>query len=314
MSLVARRPRAARWAPTERDRAVQRAIVAAVAYADVFDWPLWPFEVHRFLSLRAGRAEVDEGLAVRALGEFVSATDGQLTLVGRESLVAQRRHREALSAALWPEARSWGRRVAGLPFVRMVAVTGSLAVNAAAADADIDLFVVTADGRLWLTRALTVAVVRTAATAGTSLCPNYLLASSALALPERDLFTAHELVQMVPLAGRAAWQELMARNNWVRDLLPNHPGPAAPPAGSGLSAASGRRPGLERALGLGLVDRIERWEMGRKIDRWDPGATGAAGSEARFGPTVCKGHDGAHRREALAAYQDRLRQLGLTAA
>ena len=42
----------------------------------------------------------------------------------------------------------------------------------------------------------TVAVDR-----GIRLCPNYLLTASALDLPERDLYTAHELAQLVPLFG-----------------------------------------------------------------------------------------------------------------
>ncbi|MGH2466592.1 MAG: hypothetical protein ACRDGL_02525 [Candidatus Limnocylindrales bacterium] len=348
MTLVARPLRAA---GSERARAVEGAIVEAVAYADVFDWPLTPAEIHAFLPIQAGLDEVVAAVQSARLGEFVSTTlgqftiptlgqamsktDKQVTLVGREHLVAERARREAISAALWRRAHPWARRVAALPFVRLVAVTGSLAVGASADDADVDLLIVTEPGRLWLTRAMTVGLVRAAAARGVPLCPNYFLADSALELTDHDLFTAHELVQMVTLSGAHAQAALLERNGWYRDFLPNHPGPRAMEEG-----APARRPHLrglvERALLVGPVDRLERWEMKRKVARlgalarssttagpdapgpWSttagpdapaPWNVAALPTEARFDAQVCKGHAGAHRRRSLAAYEQRLARL-----
>src|SRR4051794_28846458 len=187
---------AARVAPVALRPDVARAVVEAVAYADVFDWPLTAGEIHRYLPVVAGRADVAAALeassGVRRVGPFH-------TLGGREHLVEARRRKAAVSERLWPEALRYGRLVAGLPWVRLVAVTGSLAVGAAADDADIDLLIVVADGHLWLARAMTIAVAKIAdrapATRGLRLCPNYLLTESVLDLPERDLYTAHELAQ-----------------------------------------------------------------------------------------------------------------------
>jgi hypothetical protein len=170
-------------------------------------------------------------------------------------------------------------------------------VNGAAGDADIDLFIVTADERLWLTRAAAIGVVRTAAVAGTRLCPNYLLAESALELPpsERDRFTAHELAQLVPLAGAETYERLLDANAWYRELLPNH----RPTRRPSISAGSRL---IERPLRARPIDRLEDWEMRRKIERLAP----LGDAEARFGPSVCKGHFDGHRARALAAYEDRL--------
>lgn len=307
---VGRRPaarpgrRSASPTAAESEHPVGRAIVEAVAYADVFDWPLTPAEVHRYLPVRAEFGEVEAALRSPRLGAFVGSTEGHLTLIGREALVPLRRRREAISAALWPRAIRYLRATAALPFVRFVAVTGSLAVGAARDEADVDLFIVTEERRLWLTRAMTIAVVRAASARGVGLCPNYFLAESALELTERDRFTAHELVQMIPLAGERAYRALLERNSWYRDFLPNHPGPSAPAfslVGGGVRALG------ERALRAGLVDRLERWEMERKIARL---SAGPGSSEIRFDAAVCKGHLEEHRRRTLASLRQRLAQLG----
>lgn len=285
------------------------AIVAALAYADVFDWPLMPSEVHRALPVAASLDAVTAALAPHGpLDSLVATRTGFAMLAGREGLVDDRRRRMAASRHLWRRAAAAARAVAALPLVRMVAVTGSVAVGAAEHDADVDLLVVTANDRLWLTRAMTIGVVRTSAARGIRLCPNYFLVESALELRERDLFTAHELVQMVPISGWSTYLELLERNSWYRAFLPNHPG----------RTSLGREPGggpvrrvLEPALRSPLVDRLERWEMQRKVPRLRAGATSG---EQQFDERVCKGHFEEHGQLALAAYRERLTQIARAAA
>lgn len=275
---------------------VEEAVVDAVCYADVFDWPLTPAEVHAFLPLAAEAVDVDLALRSPRLRPFVVLAGGFVTLAGREPLAARRRALARSSAELWPRALRSARAIGRLPFVRLVGVTGSLAAGAAGPDADVDLFVVTEDRRLWLTRAATIAVGRAAAATGVRLCPNYLLAESALELPERDAFTAHELARLVPIAGAGTHERLLASNAWYRDFLPNHR-----PATTRKTAV-GNRP-AERLLRAGPFDRLEAWEMVRKVRRL---GAGIASGEERYGPAVCKGHVEGHRARALAAYEARL--------
>src|SRR5260370_36997232 len=90
-------------------------------------------------------------------------------------------------------------------------------------------------GRVWLCRAIVVGLVRTAALRGVELCPNYFLSERALVLDERNLFTAHEAAQMVPLTGIETYQRMRTLHRWTETFLPNaggHPRrlrPAASP-------------------------------------------------------------------------------------
>src|SRR5260370_5359271 len=110
---------------------IERAAVRAIAYADIFDYPLQAAEVHRYLHGIAATSEATESALVRCRtsGAGLGYRDGFYTLPGREGLVDTRRRRAARARTLWPAAVSYGRLMSGLPFVRMVAVTGSLAWN-----------------------------------------------------------------------------------------------------------------------------------------------------------------------------------------
>jgi len=285
------------------------AVVAALAYSDVFDWPLSPAEILALLPIPATPSEVAEGIASAVAAGLITPVDGVFVLFGRTELAEGRRRREEVSVGLWPRAIRYGRFIAALPCVSMVAVSGSLAVNAAESDADIDFFVVTDNGRLWTTRAMIVGVVRAAAHSrgSATLCPNYLVTSSNLAFPERDLFTARELVQLVPLYGGAVLDELLAHNRWFREVLPNHPGPR--PRLAGAPSALGRwMAPLVRWRGF---DGVERWEMERKIAALTALVGDPSEDEARFDSEACKGHLDGHRTRVVDAYVERLRRLGV---
>lgn len=290
-----------------RTPSITSAVLETLAYADVFDWAMTALEVHRYLPRAASAAEVQATIDdLCRIGDLERVGD-LLTLRGRAGLVALRADRTAAARALWPAARWYARVVAGLPFVRMVAVTGSLAVDAVDAGADVDLLVVTTNGRLWLTRLLTMAVVRAGAVRGVQLCPNYFLAEGALEMDDRSLFTAHEIAQMRPITASPAYRELIRSNAWVRDYLPNAtPGAPLDPT---PPQTRGRLTRLAEAVLRSTVGTgLERWEMRRKIRRLSNESRSA---ETRYDELVCKGHTEAHGRQVLEEYEARLLRLGV---
>lgn len=284
--------------------AIERAIVQTVAYADVFDYPLTADEVHRYLvgvpaSQGAIRAALSSG---RLVPRLLVRRGRYYALAGREAAVETRRRRATISAIFWRRAIHYARLIANLPFVRMVAVTGALAMDNVA-DEDIDYLVVTEPGRLWVCRALVVGLVKLAARGGVTLCPNYFLSERALVLRERNLFTAHEVAQMVPIAGLAIYQRLRELNRWTEHFLPNAGGP--PRRVDRFEPKARRVRGLtEAALRTRLGAGLERWEMQRKVKKL--GQRGVGHVEVAFSPDWCKGHYGDHGQRTLARYDERL--------
>jgi hypothetical protein len=285
--------------------ALERAIVQAVAYADVFEYPLTADEIHRYLIGVPASRSVVRTVLNDGKPDAISRSGRYFTLVGRESAVATRRGRASIASGYWHRAVRYGRTMSSLPFVRMVAVTGALAMDNIA-DGDIDYLVITEPGRLWLCRALIVGLVRLAALKGTELCPNYFLSEQALVLGERNLFTAHEVTQMVPLSGMATYQRLRALNRWTETYLPNADG--APRRATLVEPRPRRmRRVLERTLRSRLCSPLEHWEMTRKIRKLGQRSNGH--TEAAFGPDWCKGHFGDHGQVTLARYEERLHAL-----
>jgi hypothetical protein len=283
-----------------------RAILNTVAYADVFDYPLTLVEIHRYLTgLSASRQTISE---LADSGRFLEHIGDYYTLPGRASIVLTRKRREKEAVRLWRAARTFGRMILGLPFVRMLAVTGSLAMNNVEANADIDYLVVTTPGRLWSCRLSVLVVARLAALQGVSLCPNFLLTTDVLEIPAHSLYAAHEFAQMVPLSGLDVYREMRTLNPWVNDFLPNAMG-LPPAAEQSLSAKPA--PGFQRLFELVLqtapADWLEHWEMERKIRKL--ALENSGNPEAIFSADLCKGHSSRHGQRTEMLLNERLTHL-----
>ena len=285
---------------------LEQAILETVAYSDVFDYPLGLEEIRRYLpvsvSLNDLKAALERGIT--ALGH----EGGYYFLNGRDSLISVRSNRAVISGPPLKRAFRFGRILGGLPFIRMVALTGSLALLNAEESGDLDYMLVTKPGRVWTARGFAVLFGRLTARMGSVLCPNLIVSENALDWEQRDLYSARELCQMVPITGAGIYTRLRRINEWAEDLLPNAGGP--PPLTRAIH--EGQRL-LQRAEELPLLGRLgertESWEMRRKISRLTRQA--GVGVETRFDAEVCQGnfqHHGAQTRQAL---RERLAQLGI---
>jgi hypothetical protein len=291
---------------------VADAVLHTAIYADLFDYPLTSHEIHRYLTAWAAPlALVEEHLAGESrLRASLACQPPYWYLAGRDELVALRQEREAASQALWPAALRYGDLVAALPFVRLTAVTGSLAMNnATSQDDDIDLLIVASSGRVWLARGLVILVVHLAQRQGLELCPNYVLAEDRLELDEPSLFTAHELAQLVPLQGIQVYHRLLESNAWRHVYLPN----AAPRQNRARTPDPTARGGqrlAEAILGGRIGDRIEAWERQRKIPRLQELALQRGAQGARYTPELCKGHVNDHGNRVQERYLAQLAAHG----
>lgn len=285
-----------------------RSVLHTLAYADVFDYPLTAHEVYLYLaSANASFEEVAQTLENKALFSKIGA---YYTLRGREEIVETRKQRARVASRLWPKAARYGRIIASLPFVRMVAITGSLAMNNTDEGKDVDYLVVTTPNHLWTCRALALLVARLAKLEGVNLCPNYLVTTKALGLDEHSLYVAHELAQMIPLSGLEIYSEMRCLNDWMADYLPNAlTAPEMPP---GLNLAQKRsliKTILEFIFCHPLASWFEKWEMDRKIVRLT--REQSSSFESFFSADICKGHVDRHRQKTENAVQEKLQRIGL---
>jgi len=313
---------------------LNQAILHTVVYADIFDYPLRVDEIQRYLTGIPASVEMvsdllqNGGLAPR----FLNRIGAYYFLPGREQIVSTRQRRQQIASRLWPQALRYGRMITRLPFVRMLAVTGSLTMNNVEADADLDYLIVAKTGRLWLCRAFVLALGRLSVLEGirlplrrhaagmahgrhdvARLCPNYLISERSLEFPDQTLYTAHELAQMVPLAGLDIYDRIRALNPWVKRFLPNADGaPSLTVQAAGNPPPSRIQSVLEAVLLTAPGNWIETWEMGRKIRRLR--RENENNPEAGFSADLCKGHFNRHGQKTEQFLRERLKGFSLELA
>lgn len=199
------------------------AEVSSIVYHDIFNYPLTLAELIKW------RAGDDEAGADRE--HEVVFRKGFYYLQGRESFVISRLMRQRASKRKLPIAIRAAEVLAHLPSVKMVAITGALAMQNADELSDIDLLVIVSKKTLWATRLVSLVIlklfkvkVRRYADKNErdKICLNMWLDERDLTWRKRNPYSAHELSQMRPLVNKdASYEDLMMKNEWVEKYWPN---------------------------------------------------------------------------------------------
>lgn len=291
-----------------------KEILKPVLYTDIFDYPLTFEEIYRFLEIEATPAEVGASLDQALIAGRLVRVDGFYSLADRPDLASKRQERQKISAALWPKALHYGRWLASLPFVKMVAVTGSLAVQNPRNDVDdIDYLIVTGPGRLWLCRAMIIMMVRYGRSRNVHLCPNYLITENVLHF-ENNFFTAREMLQMKPIYGQALYLRIRQENDWVTHYFPQGNGPDLERINDRLST---RQSALKRCGEFVLQgvwgNWLEAWLQKIQITKHTRRAEQyGALDRVLFTADICKGHYDGHGQKTMGAYKQRIKEYNLS--
>jgi hypothetical protein len=198
------------------------AIARSVVYASLFDYPLTLAQLRQTLIESAQTpshvlATYNRSEALQSAIEF---RDGFFFPKGRADLLDERRRRESRSRAFLRRHRLLLRLICTMPYVRMVALSGSIAHLNLEGAGDLDLFIVTRGRRVW---SVTVAVLLLAKLwrRRRIVCANFVVADSRLALEQQDLFTASQIIHLKPLVGRDVYRRFLAANPFVFGFYPN---------------------------------------------------------------------------------------------
>jgi hypothetical protein len=285
---------------------LKKAVIETLAYSDMFDHPLTVEELHRFLVVSAAKEEIES--CVSGMGN-VFCRDGYYFLAGRDAIVEIRKTREANSRKAFRRAISYGRILGILPFVRMAALTGSLAMLNLSKNRDMDYLIVARSGRVWTARAFALLFGRMANLLGDVICPNVIVSERALAWDTKNIYTAREFAQMIPISGADIHLQLREANLWVLDMLPNSNGNVILGEAKGLQIWKMFQTFLEALLDNSLGGFLETWEMNRKIARLKNQK--GYGVETNFTTDICQGNFDHHGSWAMDKYRQRLNQIGI---
>lgn len=213
---------------------IKEAIIKTVAFFDLFDYPLTADELWQYLWLPAGDGNVTEVDIVPALANLagiVETRDGFYFLAGREEIIDKRKISRAWAEKKFKIARRLTGCLRYLAGVKMVAVVNSVVLGSVKQDSDIDLFIVTARGRLWLVRfivtlfAQLLGIRRHGNQISDRLCLSFYVTEDRLDLSDvrypTDPYFYYWLATLEPIYDDGCYDKFVAQNQWVLDRLPN---------------------------------------------------------------------------------------------
>lgn len=199
------------------------AIKKTLAYSDLFEYPLTASEIHCGLIEHAAThfEVVHELEALRLAGE-ISRRENYFCLPGREHCVELRERRRRMSAATLQSYSGVLRLIKNFPFIRAVALSGTLAFQNAKGEDDLDLFIITEQGRLWTVYSSLVLLCKLFGLRR-QICLNCLIDTAHCEIAERDFFVAHQIMFLRPISGVATLREFWQANEWSAKHLPQMP-------------------------------------------------------------------------------------------
>lgn len=135
----------------ENRRLQDEAMIKALCYADIFNFPLTVEEIVRFSPDTAITIdEADQRLNSEGPLSGVVRRDGNFYFLdGRGDNCQLRRDREAESRQQLDIALRRLIPLQGIPFLRGAAITGALAAHNSPAGDDVDLLIISSRGRTW---------------------------------------------------------------------------------------------------------------------------------------------------------------------
>ena len=186
---------------------ISKNILQTIVYYDVLNFPLTVFETWKYLIAENSctLGEVVEALDSDELKNHIEEFRGFYFLKGRKDLVARRIQCDKNSAVKFEIAEKAARWLKYIPFVRMIAVTGTLAMKNCEKSSDIDFFVILEKGRIFTGRLLATLVVhllgkrRYGKKIKNRICLNYFATTGSLEIQRQDLFAANEYSFIYPI-------------------------------------------------------------------------------------------------------------------
>lgn len=211
----------------------EQAVLRTLIYSDIFDFPLQQAELWRYLFTQQAMSYVSFLQALQHLmPKYVLKVRNFYCLVGRAELIQLRWQRAKFSRQKLKTAQKIAKIIALLPSVLLIGLSGSLAMNNADSQDDIDFFIITKANTLWLSRCLILVMLqilnkrrrRQQNKANNKICLNMLIDETNLSLQEsaKDLYSSHEVIQMKPLIIKQdIYRQFLSANNWIMNFLPN---------------------------------------------------------------------------------------------
>jgi hypothetical protein len=202
---------------------LSKSIIKTLLYFDIFNYPLTAAEIFSYLQTNhVTKLDVENELNILAERKLVYNLGSYFSIQNKTELENRRNKGNSFAQKSLSIAADKGVFIFRFPFVRAVMISGSLSKGYMDEKSDFDYFIVTSRKRLWIARTLLVIYKRIFLfNSHKYFCVNYFVDEDHLEIEEQNLFTATELITLIPVVDENIYGRLMKSNTWVNSIFPN---------------------------------------------------------------------------------------------
>jgi hypothetical protein len=200
------------------------AILKTLSYFQVFQYPLTRDEIWKFLPVKSDITEVAEALEQLQASGTIFQFEQYYCLHNEPYLITRRKAGNELGRKKLKKAERIAKSLGAFPFVEAVCISGSLSKDFALKDSDLDFFIITAPGRLWIARNLMhlFRKMTFVVNAQDSFCMNYYISLQQPEILPKNFYTAIELCTLKAACVHDGINDLILANwKWISVELPN---------------------------------------------------------------------------------------------
>lgn len=228
---------------------LEKSILATIGYYDVLDYPLTGFEVFKYLinpSHIIAQSEQEKGLKSESLAKpkfldvlkalknkslinFIEEKNGFYFLRGREKMIRTRIDCQKISEQKWKKVKKIISLLQVIPYIRLIAISGSVALDNAKKQSDIDLLIITKHKRIWTVRFLITFLIhllgkrRHGQKTANRICLNHYITDKSLKINFPSLYNAQTYAHLIPVLEieKGIYKKFQQANQWIENYLAN---------------------------------------------------------------------------------------------
>jgi hypothetical protein len=211
---------------------LKERVYATLVFFDLFDRPLTLDEIYLYRFGNINKKELENFLQN---DHQILLKEGLYFFADRKNIFENFLEKQIIARKLWHKVGFFLPIIRLIPFVRLVAICNTLAFDAPTLDSDIDLFIITKKGRIFLTRTFVtllfsiLGVRRHGNKIAGRFCLSFYLADDVLDIHsiqlDDDIYLPFWMASLKAFLGKQCYLDFLKNNNWLTAFFDREPEP-----------------------------------------------------------------------------------------
>ncbi len=217
----------------DKSKNLQRAIVEAIAFFDLFDFPMTDFEIWQNVRIQCDYGDIKSELKKNIL--CLETKNGFWFLKNRSFIIGTRMRRYNYTDKKFKRALRVSRIFKFIPWIKMIGIGNIIGTHNLKREGDIDFFIISEKNRIWITRFFCVLIIKflrlrpEQGNIKDKICLSFFVDEKEMNLKNLmiqsdipDYYFVYWLAGLVPIYDTdGIYNKLIKENIWVKEFLPN---------------------------------------------------------------------------------------------